>query len=477
MKVLFAAAEAAPFIKTGGLGDVAGALPKELVKQGVDIRVVLPFYSQIGDKYKEMAEDLVYFYMHVGPKWVYCGIKTLELEGVTYYFVDNQDYFNRNGLYGEWDDGERFGFFSMAIIEMMEKIGFIPDVIHVNDWQTAMVPALLVDKYHWVEAYKGIRKVLTIHNILFQGIYPENILGGVFNTGHSIFHEAGVKYYENVNYLKGGINFSDVVTTVSPSYAEEIQTPAFGEGLEGTLRYNSWKIRGIINGIDYDINNPESDSRLDYHYTAEDLSGKVANKKALQQRLGLPVMADVPLIGAVSRLTGQKGFHLIEEKIHELMATRDVQIVILGTGDAEFENAFRNMEQMYPDKCRAIIDFDVTLAQHIYAGSDMFLMPSAFEPCGLSQMISMRYGTIPIVHEIGGLKDTVIPYNEITGEGTGFSFWGFNSTNLLATISRALDVYEDQPEEWQQLMSQGMDSDFSWAQPAKEYLSIYQSLL
>ncbi|WP_373790616.1 glycogen synthase, partial [Jeotgalibaca porci] len=257
----------------------------------------------------------------------------------------------------------------------------------------------------------------------------------------------------------------------------EIQTPAFGEGLEGTLRYNSWKIRGIINGIDYDINNPESDSRLDYHYTAEDLSGKVANKKALQQRLGLPVMADVPLIGAVSRLTGQKGFHLIEEKIHELMATRDVQIVILGTGDAEFENAFRNMEQMYPDKCRAIIDFDVTLAQHIYAGSDMFLMPSAFEPCGLSQMISMRYGTIPIVHEIGGLKDTVIPYNEITGEGTGFSFWGFNSTNLLATISRALDVYEDQPEEWQQLMSQGMDSDFSWAQPAKEYLSIYQSLL
>ncbi|WP_373781934.1 glycogen synthase, partial [Jeotgalibaca porci] len=341
----------------------------------------------------------------------------------------------------------------------------------------AMVPALLVDKYHWVEAYKGIGKVLTIHNILFQGIYPENILGGVFNTGHSIFHEAGVKYYENVNFLKGGINFSDVVTTVSPTYAEEIQTPAFGEGLEGTLRYNSWKIRGIINGIDYDINNPESDSRLDYHYTAEDLSGKVANKKALQQRLGLPVMADVPLIGAVSRLTGQKGFHLIEEKIHELMATRDVQIVILGTGDAEFENAFRNMEQMYPDKCRAIIDFDVTLAQHIYAGSDMFLMPSAFEPCGLSQMISMRYGTIPIVHEIGGLKDTVIPYNEITGEGTGFSFWGFNSTNLLATISRALDVYEDQPEEWQQLMSQGMDSDFSWAQPAKEYLSIYQSLL
>ncbi|MGP6139991.1 glycogen synthase GlgA [Jeotgalibaca sp. A127] len=477
MKILFAAAEAAPFIKTGGLGDVAGALPKELVKQGVDIRVVLPFYSQISEEYKDMAEDLVYFYMSVGKKWVYCGIKTLELEGVTYYFVDNQDYFNRPGLYGEWDDGERFGFFSMAIIEMMEKIGFIPDIIHVNDWQTAMVPVLLVDKYHWVEALKGIRKVITIHNILFQGVYPQDVLSEVFGTGYNIFHEAGVAYYDNVNYLKGGINFSDVVTTVSPSYAQEIQTPDFGEGLDGTLRYNSWKIRGIINGIDYDINNPETDKRIPHHYDITDLGGKVANKKALQERLGLPVDEKIPLIGAVSRLTGQKGFQLVEEKVQELMHTREVQIVILGTGEAQFENSFRYFTQAYPDKFKAVIDFDVALAQQIYSGADIFLMPSAFEPCGLSQMISMRYGTIPIVHEVGGLKDTVIPYNQITGEGTGFSFWGFNGYNLLGTIYRALDVYEEEPEQWGKIIHQAMSSDFSWTHPAQDYLSLYQSLV
>lgn len=477
MKILFAASEAAPFIKTGGLGDVAGALPKELAKQGVDIRVVLPFYSQISKKYQEMAEDLVYFYMHVGPKWVYCGIKTLELDGVTYYFVDNQDYFNRPGLYGEWDDAERFGFFSMAVVEMMEKIGFIPDVIHVNDWQTAMVPVLLVDKYHWVEAYQNIRKVITIHNILFQGVYPQSVLSEVFGTGYNIFHEGGVAYYDNVNYLKGGINFSDIVTTVSPSYAQEIQTPDFGEGLDGTLRYNAWKIRGIINGIDYDINNPETDKRIPFHYDSKDLDGKIANKEALQERVGLPVDPDIPLIGAVSRLTTQKGFQLIEEKMQELMTSKAVQVIILGTGDPQFEHSFRYFEHAYPDKFRAIIDFDVALAQQIYAGADMFLMPSAFEPCGLSQMIAMRYGTIPIVHEIGGLKDTVVPYNLITGEGTGFSFWGFNGYNMLGTIYRALELYQLQPRKWHRLMQQAMAVDFSWTQPAQDYLSLYQSLL
>lgn len=477
MKILYATAEAAPFIKTGGLGDVAGALPKELVKQGVDIRVVLPFYTQIAKEYRDAAEDLVYFYMSVGPKWVYCGIKTLELDGVTYYFVDNQDYFNRAGLYGEWDDGERFGFFSMAIIEMMEKIGFIPDVVHVNDWQTAMVPALLVDKYHWVKALQGIRKVITIHNILFQGVFPQEILSNVFGTGYNIFHEAGVAYYDNVNYLKGGINFSDIVTTVSPSYAEEIQTAEFGEGLEGTLQYNAWKIKGIINGIDYDINNPETDTKIPYHYTANNLEGKTLNKKALQERLGLPVDESIPLIGAVSRLTSQKGFQLIEEKMFELMTTRQVQIVILGTGEERFENSFRHFEHTFPEKCRAVIDFDVTLAQQIYSGADMFLMPSAFEPCGLSQMISMRYGTIPIVHEVGGLKDTVNPYNQVTGEGNGFSFWGFNGYNLLGTLYRALDVYEKQPQNWEKIMNQAMASNFSWTQPAKDYLTLYKSLV
>lgn len=476
MKILFAASEAAPFAKTGGLGDVAYALPKELVKKGVDIRVVLPFYSTIPQKYKDMATDVLHFNVKVGWKEVYCGIKTLDLDGVTYYFIDNQDYFNRPSLYGYWDDGERFGYFSMAIIEMMEKIGFIPDVLHVNDWQTAMVPALLVDKYHWIDAYRSIRKVLTIHNILFQGVYDPVILGSVFGTGMNIFHEAGVAYYDQVNFMKGGINFSDIVTTVSPSYANEIQTPEFGVGLEGTLQYNSWKVRGIINGIDYDINDPSSDERIPYHYSIEELSGKQDNKKALQERVGLLVDESIPVMAAVSRLTDQKGFQLVQEKMEELLNTRDVQVIILGTGDAQYEHSFSYFQSKYPDKMRAIIDFDVELAQQIYAGADIFLMPSAFEPCGLSQMISMRYGTLPLVHETGGLRDTVVPYNFATGEGTGFSFNGFNGYNLLGTIYRALDAYEKQPKAWEQLMKQAMEVDFSWNQPAEKYLEIYQSL-
>ena len=476
MKILFAAAEAAPFFKTGGLGDVAYALPKELVKQGVDIRVVLPFYSNMPQNYQDMAEDVLHFDMKVGWKTVYCGIKKIELEGVTYYFIDNQDYFFRGNLYGEWDDGERFGFFSMAIIEMMEKIDFIPDILHVNDWHTAMVPVLLVDKYHWIDAYQHIRQVITIHNIRFQGVYSPEILSSVFGTGMNIFHEDGVKYGDNVNYLKGGINFSDYVTTVSPTYANEIQTPEFGEGLEGVLQYNNWKIRGIINGIDYDINNPETDNLIPHHFSLTDFSGKVKNKLALQEKLGLPQDESIPLLASVSRLTDQKGFQLIQEKMQELMGSRDVQVVILGTGDPQFEDSFRYFQNEYPDKFRALIDFDVALAQEIYAASDLFLMPSAFEPCGLSQMIAMRYGTLPLVHETGGLKDTVMPYNSYTGEGTGFSFYGFNGYNLLGTIYRALDVYEEQPQAWELLMKQAMEKDFSWKQPSQHYIELYQSL-
>lgn len=477
MKILFAASEAAPFFKTGGLGDVAHALPKELAKKGVDIRVVLPYYSAMPQKYQDMTEDVLNFTIKVGLKDVYCGIKTLQLDGITYYFIDNQDYFYRPSLYGHWDDGERFGFFSMAIIEMMEKVDFIPDVIHVNDWQTAMVPVLLVDKYHWIEAYQSIRKVLTIHNILFQGIYNPEILYHVFGTGTNILREDGVYYYGDVNYLKGGINFSDVVTTVSPSYANEIQTPEFGMGLEGVLQYNSWKIRGIINGIDYEMNDPSADPRIPYHYSKQEKSGKAKNKRALQERVGLPVEADIPILASVSRLTSQKGFQLIQEKMEELVHTREVQIIILGTGDEEFERSFLYFQEKYPDKVRSIIDFDIELAQQIYAGADLFLMPSAFEPCGLSQMISMRYGTLPLVHETGGLKDTVVPYNFATGEGTGFSFNGFNSYNLLGTIYRALDVYEKQPKAWEMLMDQAMEADFSWQQPALDYIKIYESLL
>lgn len=477
MKVLFTAAEAAPFFKTGGLGDVAYALPKELAQQGVDIRVVLPYYTQMPQQYKDQVTELRHFRFQLGTKNVYCGIKYLKMDGVKYYFLDNLSYFDRPTLYGEWDDGERFAFFSTGVIEMMEVIDWIPDIIHANDWHTAMIPVLLVDRYHWKNRLQNIRKVFTIHNIRFQGIFEPNILANVFGTSYNTFTEDGVRYKEKVNFLKGGINFSDRVTTVSPTYAREILTPEFGEGLEGVLRHNEWKISGIINGIDYDINNPETDPKIEHHFSKDDRSGKRANKEALQQRLGLPVDGDIPMIGMVSRLTDQKGFQLVQERMEELLNDFNVQVVLLGTGEAEFEHSFRYFEGKYPDQMVAYIDFDVALAQQIYAASDMFLMPSAFEPCGLSQMISMRYGTLPIVHETGGLADTVQPYNEYTGEGTGFSFHGFNGHDMMHTIRYALDVYYNHQEAWTQLVEQAMSRDFRWTEPAKEYIALYEGLL
>ena len=477
MKVLFASGEAAPFFKTGGLGDVAYALPKELAKQGVDIRVVLPNYVQMPQEYKDQLEEIRHFRFQLGEKNVYCGIKSLKLEGVTYYFIDNLSYFDRRSLYGEWDDGERFGYFSTAIIEMLEVIDWIPDIVHCNDWHTAMVPVLLVDRYHWKNRLRHIRKVFTIHNLRFQGIFEPSILQNVFGTGYNTYTHDGLQWKDRVNFMKGAINFSDIVTTVSPTYAGEIMTPEFGEQLEGALLYNQWKVRGIINGIDYDINNPETDPLIPYHFNVDDLSGKKANKQALQESIGLPVRDDVPIIGMVSRLTDQKGFQLIEERLEELLSQAEVQIVLLGTGEARFEHSFRYFEQKYPDKMKSLIKFDLKTAQLIYAGSDMFLMPSAFEPCGLSQMMSMRYGTLPIVHETGGLKDTVQPYNQYTGEGTGFSFNGFNSWNLLSTIYRALTVYYQRPDHWAGLVRQAMEKDFSWQQPTQQYLDIYRNLL
>lgn len=476
MKVLFASGEAAPFFKTGGLGDVAYALPKELVKQGIDVRVVLPYYTQMPQKYKDQVKELVHFRFQLGYKNVYCGIKTLEIDNVIYYFVDNLSYFDRPNIYGEWDDGERFGYFSTAIIEMLEVIDWIPDVIHANDWHTAMVPVLLVDRYHWKERLRNIRKVITIHNLRFQGIFDDNILSNIFGTGYNTYTDDGVKEQDKVNFLKGGMNFSDRITTVSPTYAQEIMTPAFGEGLDGAIRHNSWKLRGIINGIDYDLNNPENDPLIPHHFSIDDLAGKVENKLALQRRVGLEENPNIPIIGLVSRLTDQKGFQLIEEKLNDLLQ-RDVQIVLLGTGESQFENSFRYFENVYHDKMRAMIMFDLELAQLIYAGSDMFLMPSAFEPCGLSQMMAMRYGTLPIVHETGGLVDTVTPYNEFTGQGTGFSFNSFDSSTMLKVIDYALDVYHNKPKEWDKLVHNAMAADFSWEGPAKDYIALYQELV
>lgn len=478
MKVLFVAAEGAPFFKTGGLGDVAYALPKELRKQGVDIRVVLPYYTQMPERFKEQLIEITHFRVELGYKSAYVGVKTLTLGGVQYYFIDNLAYFDRDQLYGQNDDGERFGFFDIAVIEMMEKVDFIPDIIHVNDWQTAMIPALLVDRYHWVDSYRNIRKVLTIHNIRFQGWQNESVLKDIFNTTYALYHENGVKKEGQVNYLKGGINFSDKVTTVSPNYAREIQTPEFGEKLDSELRYNAWKLSGIINGIDYEQNNPETDPNLVENYDASTVqTGKAANKRALQERVGLSVDPDVALLGVVTRLTDQKGMQLLQEKAEYLLTNCNIQIVVLGTGDEAFENSFRYFEWKYPGEFCAYIDFDVELAQQIYAGSDMFLMPSAFEPCGLSQMIAMRYGTLPIVHETGGLSDTVQPYNQYTGEGNGFSFNIFTGDVFAHIIQYALDIYENQPDVWYQLIHQAMAPDFSWTEPAKEYIRLYEDLL
>lgn len=476
MKVLFAAAECAPFYKTGGLGDVAGALPKELKKQGIDIRVVLPFYTSLPQQYKDQLEDVCQFEVKVGWRNQFCGIKRLVNAGVTYYFVDNQYYFDRPGIYGFDDDGERFAFFSQSIIEMLEKIDFIPDVLHVNDYHTAMVPVLLKDKYSWIEKYQSIKTILTIHNLQFQGIYDQIVLSDLFDIGYNSFHMNGLEFYGNVNFLKGGIYYADLVTTVSPSYADEIQTEEFGMGLDGVLRDNNHKIVGILNGIDYEVFNPEEDEHVAEHFSVEDPSGKAVNKKVLQEKVGLPVKKDIPVMAMVSRLTEQKGVHLLMEKMDELMQ-REVQIIILGTGESHLEDACKHYNWVYPDKFKAIIDFDVELAQLIYAGSDLFIMPSAFEPCGLSQLNSLRYGTLPIVHETGGLKDTVQAYNTFTGEGTGFSFSGYSSQIMLETIDRALQVYFDYPDQWAKLVQQAMRKDFSWEKSSQLYQESYNRVM
>lgn len=475
MKVLFVSAEAAPFFKSGGLGDVAGSLPKELIKQGVDIRVALPFHTFLAEEYKAQLEDVVQFTVNVGWRQQFCGIKKLVKDGVTYYFIDNLQYFDRQSVYGYDDDGERYSFFSMAVIEMLEKIDFIPDIIHANDWHTALIPVLLKDKYSWLRAYSDIKTIFSIHNIQFQGRFGQSVLSDWLGIGYNAFHERGLEHFGDVNFMKGAIFYADHVTTVSPNYANEIQTQEFGYGLDGTLREVKWKLSGILNGLDYSINNPETDTIIEANYSMNNLENKVLNKTFLQKKVGLPIDEEVMVIGMVSRLTSQKGFHLVQEAMNYLMQ-RNIQIVLVGTGEAEFENSFKYFNWAYPDKFKAIINFDVKLAQQIYAGSDLFLMPSAFEPCGLSQMISMRYGTLPLVHEIGGLKDTVEPYNGYTVEGTGFTFYDFSAGVMLNQINQALEVFYDEPENWKQIMENAMSKDFSWKKSTKQFMDIYKHL-
>lgn len=477
MKLLYVAAEADPFFKTGGLGDVAYALPKKLAQDPTfDVRVVLPYYRQMPSHFQEQMEDLGYFYFNLSWRHVYCGIKSLKRDQITYYFIDNQSYFYRDHLYGEWDDGERFAYFQKAVIEMLPIIQWIPNIIHCNDWQTGMIPALLVDSYQDQPIYQSIRKVLTIHNLRFQGNYDPVMLPDVFGMSWGTFKEDGLRHHDQLSYLKAGISYSDRVTTVSPSYAQEIQTPAFGEGLDSTLRYNQWKLSGIINGIDQDQLDPAKDPALDYPYSVEDLSGKVKNKLKLQAELSLEEDARIPLIAMVSRLTDQKGCDLILACLDQLM-TKDLQLVILGTGDPYFEDCFKEKALQYSNKFNVQIRFSSEFASQLYAASDIFLMPSAFEPCGLSQMIAMRYGSLPLVHETGGLKDTVEAYNCYTGSGYGFSFEDYRPEVFYHCLEQALLIYDYEPEIWQSLVQKAMTQDFSWDKPAQKYKELYRSLL
>lgn len=474
MKVLIASAECAPFFKTGGLGDVIEALPKAL-KKNVDVRIVLPYFSNYMTKYQCRCKDLANIEVKVGWRKQYCGIKKLIYEGVVFYFIDNLYYFGRESLYGYYDDGERFAFFQNSIIEILKVVDFIPDVIQCNDYHTAMIPFLLKEKYNYHQELSNIRTLLTIHNIEFQGVYGPEVLPDLFGVDIAYYFNGNTRWNNAVNFLKTGIIYATHVNTVSPSYACEIQTSDFGAGLENLLQSQKYKLSGIINGIDFNIYNPKSDKYIPSNYTIDSLELKAENKSALQKTLGLPEQ-DVPILSVVSRLTFQKGIHLILDEFDNILQ-RNVQIIILGNGYDQFEKQLKLFQQKYPEKCAVQIAFDVKLAQLIYAGSDIFLMPSAFEPCGLSQMIAMRYGTLPVVHGIGGLKDTVVPYNPIEKTGTGFEFKEFSSYYLMKAIEQAIDVLEQDKKTWKNMMIQAMSKDFSWDIPSQNYINLYKEIV
>ncbi len=477
MKILFAASECVPFIKTGGLADVVGALAPVLAKKGHDIRVILPLYTAIPEQYTNAMQHLIDFEVDLGWRKQYCGIEKLELDGVIYYFVDNKYYFGRSYIYGlGGDEYERFGFFCRGVLNALPLIGFIPDIIHANDWQTGMIPALLKIQYAHLPEYAKIKTVFTIHNLQYQGVFGIEQFKDVFGLGDSIFTADKLEHYGTANCMKAGLVYADEITTVSPSYAEEIQTAYYGERLDGLLRAKRNHLSGVLNGIDVDDYNPATDKQIPFNYSLEDMSGKAADKKALQEQLGLEVRPDVPLIGMVGRLSNQKGLDLVDYIIGELME-EDIQLVVLGMGDAKYFNLFSWAEQQYAGRVAARFQMDIQLSHRIYAGADLFLMPSQFEPCGLSQMIALRYGTIPVVRETGGLRDTVLSYNEATGAGNGFSFFNYNAHDMLYTIRRAVWFYQNRPDVWQTLQTRGMEGDYSWTNSAETYLSLYQSML
>lgn len=475
MQIVFASAECAPFVKTGGLGDVAGSLPAALVHAGAEVIVMVPKYATIKDEYKAQMEHFSDFYVSLGWRNEYCGLEKLEHDGVTYMFIDNERYFARDYPYGFFDDGERFAFFSKAITESLQHLpaGFECDILHCNDWQTALAPVFLREFYQGLPLYDRVKTVFSIHNVAFQGQFSDTVMEDILGVAHIPAAASQLRCDAcSINYMLGALRYADAITTVSPTYANEIQTPEFGEGLDGVLRERSYALQGILNGIDVAGFDPATDKRIAANYTVEDRSGKAVCKAKLQEELGLEVRDDRPLMVMVTRLTRQKGLDLVMYALDRILAG-GVQVAVLGTGDRDYEDGLRYFQDKYPGTMAARIEFDPALSQRMYAAADMFLMPSKFEPCGLSQIIAMRYGTLPIVRETGGLKDTVQPYNEFTGEGTGFSFSNFNGDEMGDAVFRAARLFWDNRDAWNQLVTQAMSQDFSWTRSADKYLDLY----
>ena len=477
MNILFAASEVAPFIKTGGLADVAGSLPPALAAAGHQVHVILPLYEGIGDNWRSQMTFLKYFDVSVSWRNVYCGVFELVQDGVTYWFVDNETYFKRAQLYGHFDDCERFAYFSRAVLETVGQLNWYPDVIHCNDWQAALIPIYLMEERYRIPQLSHARSVFTIHNIEYQGRYSRDVLEDVLGLNASYFNENMLEHHGDVNLMKGAIIAADFVTTVSPSYARELLDPFYAHGLDGVIAAHKGKLRGILNGIDTKLYDPSTMPAIARNFTPRaPVTGKKACKAALQSAVGLNESPDVPVIACVSRLVGHKGFGMVVDALPQIMEM-DVQMVVLGTGDWHFEEAFRAAQHQFPGRFSAQIMYSAALSNVIYAGADLFLMPSVSEPCGLSQMIAMRFGTVPVVRETGGLRDSVPPYNQYTGEGRGFSFANADPADLLYALRRAVGLYSDDRKAFRALQKAGMTADFTWKHSAKEYLDIYAQLL
>lgn len=477
MKVLYVAAEAVPFAKTGGLADVAGSLPKELVKEGVDIRVVMPKFGKIAAKYVNQMDHLYDGMLKVSWRDKFVGVDRLIQDGVTYYFIDNKEYFNREGFYGYDDDAERFSFFSRAVLDLLDAMRFWPDVIHANDWHAGLVPVLLKLEHRGDVRYKKIRTLYTIHNLKYQGVFPKSIMTDVLGLDWQYFMNGDLEFYDAVNFMKGGLIYADYISTVSHTYAKEIQYEYFGEKLDGLLRKRNADLYGIVNGIDYDVYNPATDKDIYETFDINSIDRKLDNKVSLQRQLGLPENRQVPIIALVSRLVPPKGLDLIVRVMDEILQHEDIQFVVLGTGDKSYEDWFKGLAWRFPRKVSANIRFSNELAQRIYAGATLFLMPSNYEPCGIGQLIAMRYGTIPIVRETGGLKDTVTQYSNKTGKGTGYLFCNYNAHEMMYAIKRALRECSSIVEIWPKIVKNAMQADFSWKKSAGEYKTLYKKLL